>query len=92
MECRSIRINAGSFAGIVGQRSALVAASVGRKSGINAGRVNFKCRLLQVSIDKWHLENAVHDVRAFIDAVALTLRRETDADDLLPIVHPRWSF
>lgn len=46
----------------------------------------------QVSIDKWQLENAIHDVRAFVDAVALTLRRETGADDVLPIVHPRWSF
>lgn len=46
----------------------------------------------QISIGSWHLENAISDVRVFIDAVALTLRRETGADDVLPVVHPRWSF
>lgn len=46
----------------------------------------------QIWIGKVHLEDAIRDVRAFIDAVALTLRRETGTDDVLPIVHPRWPF
>ena len=46
----------------------------------------------QIWIGKGHLEDAIRDVRAFIDAVALTLRRETGNDDVLPVVHPRWSF
>lgn len=46
----------------------------------------------QISIGSWQLENAISHVRVFIDAVALTLRRETGADDVLPVVHPRWSF
>lgn len=46
MECRLGWINTGSFAGIVGLRSPLVAANVGWKPGVNAGRVDFKCRSL----------------------------------------------
>jgi len=46
----------------------------------------------QISICSWQLENAISDVRVFIDAVALTLRHETGADDVLPVVHPRRSF
>ncbi|WP_085543021.1 hypothetical protein [Cedecea sp. NFIX57] len=46
----------------------------------------------QVHIGRWQLEHAVRDIRAFIDAVALTLRRETGAGDTLPVVHPRNSF
>lgn len=46
----------------------------------------------QVCIGSWHLEHATNDVRAFVDAVALTLRRETGAGDTLPIVLPRNSF
>lgn len=42
-------INAGSFAGIVDLRPALVTANVGRKPGVNAGRLNFKCRSLQLT-------------------------------------------
>jgi len=46
----------------------------------------------QVRIGSWHLTNAISDVRAFVDAVALTLRRETGADYVLPVVHPRGTF
>lgn len=46
----------------------------------------------QVSIGSWHLTNAISDVRAFVDAVALTLRRETGASHSLPVVLPRDSF
>lgn len=45
-----------------------------------------------VYIGSCHLETAIRDVRAFVDAVALTLRRETGASDTLPVVHPRDSF
>ncbi|EPM0144944.1 hypothetical protein [Citrobacter freundii] len=38
----------------------------------------------QVRIGSWHLENAINDVRAFVEAVALTLRRETGRDETLP--------
>lgn len=31
-------------------------------------------------------------VRLFIDAVALTLRQETGADGVLPVVHPKNTF
>lgn len=46
----------------------------------------------QVRIGSRHLENAISDVRAFVDAVALTLRRETGASNVLPIVLPWDSF
>ncbi|NWC63971.1 hypothetical protein [Cedecea sp. P7760] len=46
----------------------------------------------QVHIGRWQLERAIRDIRAFVDAVALTLRRETGADDTLPVVHLRDSF
>lgn len=46
----------------------------------------------QIHIGSWNLEHAIRDVREFVDAVALTLRRETGAGDSLPIVHPRCSF
>lgn len=46
----------------------------------------------QVRIGSWHLTEAITNVRAFVDAVALTLRRETGADDVLPVVHPRGAF
>ena len=46
----------------------------------------------RVCIGSWHLEHAIRDVRAFVDAVALTLRRETGAGGCLPQVLPRDSF
>ncbi|ELQ6035283.1 hypothetical protein R2223_003951 [Cronobacter sakazakii] len=46
----------------------------------------------QVHIGSWHLESALSNVRAFVDAVALTLRRETGASNSLPVVLPRNSF
>lgn len=45
-----------------------------------------------VYIGSYHLETAIRDIRAFVDAVALTLRHETGAGDTLPVVHPRNSF
>ncbi|WP_339367599.1 amino acid adenylation domain-containing protein, partial [Photorhabdus luminescens] len=56
MECRSARINAGSFSGIVGLGSALVAANVGRKSGVNAGLGSYKRRSLQLSVTELTLD------------------------------------
>lgn len=46
----------------------------------------------QVRIGSWHLEHAINDIRVFVDAVALTLRRETGTGDRLPVTHPRNSF
>lgn len=37
-----------------------------------------------VRIGTWHLTNAIAAVRTFIDAVAVTLRRETGRDEILP--------
>lgn len=37
-----------------------------------------------VRIGTWHLTNAIAAVRTFIDAVAMTLRRETGRDAILP--------
>ncbi|AZK61360.1 hypothetical protein ACIPR7_18140 [Pectobacterium parvum] len=45
-----------------------------------------------VSINSWHLAQAIEAVRLFIDAVALTLRQETGADSVLPVVHPKNTF
>lgn len=46
----------------------------------------------QVHIGSWHLTDAISNVRTFVDEVALSLRRETGADDVLPVVHPREAF
>ncbi|EQB98105.1 hypothetical protein B738_26932 [Photorhabdus temperata subsp. temperata M1021] len=48
MKCGLKEINAGSFAGIVGLRPALVAVIVGRKCAVNAGPTIYKCGLLQI--------------------------------------------